>query len=105
MFEGNPPLPSHACPFDDDEWGGKALRPLSWDELVARLSAARDLRMACDLADEGSEASFDAGSARWIAAHHGGQQAINPDSSSNGKGPAGTASGRMLDAGFGAAGN
>lgn len=101
MFEGNLLRPEEACPLDDGE--NEALRPLRWDDLVARLSAVRDLRMAKDPADDGGEASFDAGSARWIAAHHGGQQAVNPDDSGNGKGPEGTASGAVFGTGSGAA--
>ncbi len=91
MFEGNPPRPSLARPFPDREWDGDALRPLDWRDLVARLSAARGLRISDDHPEDGCEASFDAGSARRIAAHHNGKQAVNPDNSSNGKGPECTA--------------
>jgi hypothetical protein len=92
MFEGKPPRPRDARALDDAQRDIDALRPLSWGDLVARLSAARDLRSSCDGIAPGGEASFDAGSARRIAAHHNGKQDVNLDVSGNGKGHAGTAS-------------
>ena len=86
MFEGKLPTPVEALPLGELQ-DGEVLRPLSWSDLVARLSAARDLRASL----EGSEASFDAGSARRIAAHHNGKSSINPDDLGNGKGPEGIA--------------
>ena len=71
------------------------------DEATKRslLSAARGLRPYGEGPDAtGVEASFDAGSARRIAAHHNGKHDVNPDVSANGKGPAGT----DLRAAFGA---
>ena len=97
MFEGKPPRPSDARALDAQR-DLDALRPLSWGDLVARLSAARDLRSSDEAPNQGGEASFDAGSARRIAAHHNGKHDVNPDVSANGKGPAGT----DLRAGFGA---
>jgi hypothetical protein len=91
MFEGKPPRPRDAQALDDEQPDIDALRPLSWGDLVARLSAARDSRPLHDGSDVGGEASFDAGSARRIAAHHNGKQDVNLDVSGNGKGPAGTA--------------
>lgn len=95
MFEGKPPLSGESRPLGERD--GEALRPLSWGDLVARLSAARELRAAYRAGDGGpidsgarSGASFDAGSARRIAAHHNGKDAVNLDSSGNGKGPAST---------------
>jgi len=90
MFEGKPLRPSEARPLDDEQWDGGALRPLDWGDLVARFSQVRDLRMLPGRLDEAGEASFDAGSARRIAAHHNGKQDVNPDVSGNGKDPAGT---------------
>ena len=90
MFEGKPLRPSEARPLDDEHWDGGSLRPLSWGDLVSRLSAARDLRSSYDGAGAG-EASFDAGSARRIAAHHNGKHDVNLDVSGNGKAPAATA--------------
>ena len=91
MFEGKPPHPREARALDDGPQDFEALRPLSWGDLVARLTAARELRGAGGEADERGEASFDAGSARRIAAHHNGNHDVNPDISANGKSPARTA--------------
>ena len=98
MFEGKPPRPADARAFDEKR-DIDPLRPLNWSDLVARLSAARGLRPYGEGPDAaGVEASFDAGSARRIAAHHNGKHDVNPDVSANGIGPAGT----DLRAGFGA---
>ena len=92
MFEGKPPRPRDAQALDGEQPDIDALRPLSWSDLVARLSAVREQRSPHDDADSGGEASFDAGSARRIAAQHNGKQDVNLDASGNGKGQAGTAS-------------
>jgi hypothetical protein len=92
MFEGKPPRPRDARALDDDQRDIDALRPLSWGDLVARFTASRDLRSSYDLGEGGGEASFDAGSARRIAAHHSGKQDVNLEVSGNGKSHAGTAS-------------
>jgi hypothetical protein len=91
MFEGKPPRPRDARALDDEPPDIDALRPLSWGDLVARLSAVRDSRPLHDGSDAGGEASFDADSARRIAAHHNGKHDVNLDASANGKGRAGTA--------------
>jgi hypothetical protein len=88
MFEGKPPRPRDARALDYEPEGFERLRPLSWGDLVARFTAARELRASCDEEIEGGEASFDAGSARRIAAHHNGNHDVNPDISGNGKSPA-----------------
>ena len=98
MFEGKPPRPRDAQALDGEPRDIDALRPLSWGDLVTRLSAARDLRSSFDGAATAGEASFDAGSARRIAAHHNGKQDVNLDVSGNGKGHAGTASGAAFGA-------
>jgi hypothetical protein len=85
MFEGKPLRPDDSRALDAEPWDGDVLRPLSWGELVARLSVVRDLRASIEAGDEGGEASFDAGSARRIAAHHGGRHDVNLDVSGNGK--------------------
>lgn len=73
------------------------LRPLAWSELCARLVAAQDLRRI-RAHSEGypprdaapALGSFHGGAAHLLE-HHGGSQAlINPTSSINRKGPAGT---------------
>ena len=93
MFEGKPPHPRDATALDGQPRDIDALRPLSWNDLVTRLTAARGLRSSCEAHEVGHKASFDAGSARRIAAHHNGKQDVNLDVSGNGKAPAGTASG------------
>lgn len=85
MFEGKPPLPGESRPLGERD---EALRPLSWSDLVARLSAARDLRASFAPGEGGkidSAASFDAGCARRIAAHHVGKDSVNLDNSGNRK--------------------
>lgn len=90
MFEGKPPRIAEALPLEEQQ-AGEALRPLSWDDLVARLSAARDLRASLGGSASVPRASFDAGSARRIAAHHNGKHPVNLDDSGNGKGTEGIA--------------
>ena len=77
MFEGKPPIPVES-PSD-------ALRPLEWQDLAGRLAAARDLRASLAPGESEGEGSFDALSARWIAAHREGQELVNPVASGNGK--------------------
>src|SRR6187397_1784636 len=91
MFEGKPPRPRDARALDEEQPDFETLRPLNWGDLVARFSAALEMRSSGDEADECGEASFDAGFARRIAAHHNGKHDVNPDISGNGKGLAGTA--------------
>ncbi|KRA81500.1 hypothetical protein [Altererythrobacter sp. Root672] len=83
MFEGKPPLPDASYPLESDGCEAANLRPLRWDELVARLSAARGLLAEWHAGDQGGEGSFDADSARKIAAHHNGKPAINLEGSAN----------------------
>ena len=85
MFEGKLPRPGAFHQLDDEQGDGDRLRSLNWDDLVARLSAARDLRAALH-PEERLAGSFDAGSARRIAAHHNGKQPVNLGASGNGKG-------------------
>ena len=91
MFEGKPPHPRDSRALDGEAQDFETLRPLSWGDLVARFTEARDLRAVCDHEAEGGDGSFDAGSARRIAAHHNGNHDVNPDISGNGKSPARTA--------------
>ena len=88
MFEGKPPKAADAHPLQEP-LEGESLRPLSWGDLVARLSAARAVRESLEGAPAGSEASFHARSARCIAAHHNGKHGVNLDDLANGKGPDG----------------
>ena len=90
MFEGKPPRIAEALPLEEPQ-DGESLRPLNWSDLVARLTAARDLRASFSGRAAGSDASFDASSARCIAAHHNGKHAVNLEDSSYGKGTQGMA--------------
>jgi hypothetical protein len=78
MFEGKPPKRDASA----------SLHAVSWADLSARLSAARDFRKAL-AQDDGGEGSFDAVSARWLADHAdasiGEQPDVNPDDLGNGK--------------------
>ena len=100
MFEGKPPQSGEPRPLGTEPGEGGSLRPLKWDDLVARLSAAREFRDSLNGSARACESSFDAGSARLIAAHHNGKHLVNPDDSGNGKDDEGTAS-RLHKAGLG----
>jgi hypothetical protein len=104
MFEGKPPRTADALPFEESR-EGESLRPLRWGDLVARLSAARELRESFEGGAAGSEASFDAGSARCIAAHHNGKHGVNLEDSGYGKGPEGIADQAVQGAATGVARN
>ena len=104
MFEGKPPRAADALPLEEPQQG-ESLRPLSWGDLVARLSAARDLRASLGGEPAVCDASFDAGSARRIAAHHNGKHAVNLDDLANGKGTHGTADRAVHGAATGVARN
>lgn len=94
MFEGKAPLALDSRNSANGEMPEEALCELKWSDLVARLSAARELRAELALSDESMLASFDAESARHIASHHEGPRAdndkhdVNPDDLGNGKGHA-----------------
>lgn len=104
MFEGKPPRTAEALPLEERP-EGESLRPLSWGDLVARLAAARDLRASYDGRAAGSDASFDAGSARCVAALHNGKHAVNLEDSSYGKGLEGIADQAVQGAASGVARN
>jgi len=95
MFEGKPPRTADALPLEEPQ-EGESLRPLSWTDLVARLSAVRDMRASLE-GRPASDASFDASSARCVAALHNGKHGVNPEDSSNGKSPHGMANPAGLD--------
>ena len=100
MFEGKPPRFGDARPLEEEPWEGEALRELTWADLVARLSATRGMRAVPEDPGEAGEASFDASSARRIAAHHNGKQPVNLDDSSYGKAPQRTAFPPVMGTGF-----
>lgn len=92
MFEAKPPKAHDAhsigLPVSEDE----SLYELTWQDLVARLTAARDLRVELAASSEfsgngeGKEASFDADFARCLAAQAKELTSVNPDNSANHKG-------------------
>lgn len=88
MFEGKPPRPEDgsALRFAAPREG---LRLVAWSDLTTRLAAARDLRASLAPGERGGHASFDAMSARWIAAHPPGEEDVNPEDSANRKGTGG----------------
>ena len=100
MFEGKPL--QAPVPHDPAEDGGHAesLRGLTWSDLRARLDAARDLRTSLRDSPDEHLASFDAHSARRIAALAEGKHVVNPDDLANGKG-SGCIEGVSHDADFG----
>lgn len=88
MYEGKPPDTQ-----EDDGSGRPAavgqLREISWGDLRSRLEAARDLRTTIDEREVDRLTSFDAHSARCIAARSDGKDHLNPNNLSHGKGPGG----------------
>lgn len=84
MFEGKPPSPAEAQEFADPQ-EHEPLRPLRWSDLVARLEAVRDMRASFPGSVHANDGSFDADSARCIAAHHNGKHAVNLDDLGNRK--------------------
>jgi hypothetical protein len=102
MFEGKPPRIADALPLEEPQ-DGESLRPLSWGDLVARLEAARGLRASFMGGTAAADASFDAGSARCIAAHHNGKHPVNLEDSTYRKGPQGIADAAVHGAASGVA--
>ena len=100
MFEGKPPFAPEARVWKHGEAMEDSLCPVDWDELKARLAAARDLRSEWSDTAVCEDASFDADSARRLAARHdrieelgfddvplaNGKGGVNPDDLANGKG-------------------
>lgn len=100
MFEGKLPIAVGANGSEHgDSVGGELFMP-DWQELTARLAAARDMSRVLAEPDEAALASFDACSARKIAVLHelaaaSGKHGVNPDRLANGKWP-GSNSGRSV---------
>jgi hypothetical protein len=97
MFEGKPPVPARAPGDSAAPEGEGELHAVSWSELVARLSAARELRTVLVADALATPASFDADSARRLAtmpvgeaAAANGNKPVNLDGSANRKCPHGT---------------
>ena len=89
MFEGKPPRPEDGTALRPGVQR-EELRPLAWSDLTTRLAAARDLRASLAPGELDGQASFDAMSARWIAAHPLDEAAVNREDSANRKGAGAT---------------
>ena len=104
MFEGKLPLAQAAndggAPADGSPVNGAALRELTWNDLRARLQAARDLQASLQCARDEHFASFDVNSARHIAGLADSKHAVNPEDLANGKGT-GCMNGASQDVDFG----
>lgn len=98
MFEGNPPIVPEGHDSHGELAGVDYLRPLTWSDLRARLEAARDFRASLRQAEDGDIASFDAGSARRIAALASGKHGVNPSDLANRKQNCGTKNSYQNDA-------
>lgn len=90
MFEGKLPKPAGLHADSTGTVTPDALCELQWSDLVTRLAAARELRAELARGDESCAASFDADSAKHIAAMPDGlrckeERAVNPDGLVNGK--------------------
>ena len=95
MFEGKPPILPLGGQASSGDSSADELCALSWSDLKAKLAAARDLREVIVEDENGAIASFDADSARRLAAisdrpEDDGKRPVNPHGLGNSK-----ANGRM----------
>lgn len=67
MFEGKPPAAAKTAENATATEAEGDLHPLSWHDLVARLSAARELQAALVHVSDATPGSFDVHSARQLA--------------------------------------
>ena len=86
MFEAKPPQMPPVTGTVATLAEGDSLRELSWGDLRSRLDAARDLRVSLSRVAVEDFASFDALSARHVAALEHGKEVVNPTDLANGKG-------------------
>lgn len=101
MYEGKLPSAPQATENAKDSGDAGALREMTWRDLRARLDAMRDLRCALRRGGEAEPlASFDADSARRIAALSNGKRAVNLEDLADGK-ALGVINGASRDAGCG----
>jgi len=90
MFESKPSL-SHALPCAHGQFADEALTAFSWSDLISRLCATQDLRLALSQIPGSARASFDAMAAEHLAnrhvfARHESKRDVNLAPSGNGKG-------------------
>jgi len=90
MFESKPSL-CHALSGAHGPFADEALTAFSWSDLIARLCATQDLRLALSQIPGSARASFDLMAAEHLAnrrvfARHESKQSVNLAPSGNGKG-------------------
>lgn len=90
MFEAKPPTALHAQHCAPQTFSDEELVAFSWDDLIARLSAAQDLRAALAHVPDMARASFDSLAAQHLAnrrafALPGSKPDVNLVASGNGK--------------------
>jgi hypothetical protein len=85
MFEGNIVRTGREPASAEGTSGEEMLRALSWEEIIARLGAARDFRSLMERQRDAGGGSFNASSARLLAALGEGQPGINPFALTNRK--------------------
>lgn len=78
MYEGNILNLGSIASWDDVAPGTDQLQTMSWNELILRLQAARDLRYVLDEKSPGTKGSFNHSSARRLSASADRQRRINP---------------------------
>ena len=78
MFEGKIVRAGQELAPAEDAFGEERLRSLSWEEIVVRLGAARDFRRLMERQLNAGGGSFNADSARHLAAHGDVKPGINP---------------------------
>ncbi|MFC3096635.1 hypothetical protein [Alteraurantiacibacter palmitatis] len=101
MYEGKLPSAKQAIETGQDSGESGILREMTWRDLRARLDAVRDLRCALRRPGEAEKlASFDADSARRIAALSNGKQGVNLEDLADRK-ALGVITGASRDAGCG----
>lgn len=91
MFEGKPLTAHHALHADGHNFADEGLTAFSWDDLIARLCAAQDLRAALQPLPEQARASFDSLAAQLKAngrnfAAYESKSSVNPVASVKSKG-------------------
>lgn len=78
MYQGNILNLGTIASWDEVAPGADELQSMSWNELLMRLQAARDLRYVLDEKSPGTKGSFNHSSARRAAAAADEQRGINP---------------------------
>ena len=95
MFEGKPPNRRRVRETDHVRRTDDELLAISWNDLVARLESARELRASLAETPPITKASFDENSAQHLAERNharpeGNEGRVNPETSAYGKRDGGT---------------